>query len=66
MKLFTISLTAATMAGYAAAGMDMQIDFPFAPVPVALVVPRASTQNLQVRFHFPFSFSDLIKVEMDK
>jgi hypothetical protein len=46
MKLFAISLTAAMMAGYAAAGMDMQIDFPFVPVPV--VFPRVSTQNLQV------------------
>ena len=46
MKLFAISLTAAMMAGYAAAGMDMRIDFPFVPVPV--VFPRVSTQNLQV------------------
>jgi biotin transporter BioY len=46
MKLFTLSLIVATMAGYAAAGMDMQIDFPFVPVPV--VFPRVSTQNLQV------------------
>jgi hypothetical protein len=48
MKLFTITALMAG-SGTVLAGLgDMQIDFPFVPVPV--VFPRASTQNLQVRF----------------
>jgi hypothetical protein len=31
-------------------GVNMQIDFPFAAIPV--LVPRVSTQNLQVRLSF--------------